>query len=129
MDPKWLRNHTRRMAKSGKLKNYLKEWRGDLTLEEAAQRVADLAAERGLDLQSKKIPTSHAAISRLESGKVGYAELSLDLLAEVYGCHPLALLSRRPTDPPTIYEIYDKLDAPARAKLEGYAEGMLRGVG
>jgi len=124
MDRAWLREQTSRMAKAGKLKRYLREWRGDMTLETAAARVADLAISRGLDLNSKKIPTSHAAISRLESGKSGYDEVTLELLAEVYGCHPLALLSRRPTDPPTIYELYDQLTQSEVSKVEGFMQGL-----
>lgn len=126
MDRRWARKQSRRMAKPGKLRRYLREWRGDMTLETAAFKVAELAVERGLDLSSKKIPTSHAAISRLESGKSGYDELTLEILAEVYGCHPLALLSRRPDEPPTIFE--QQLTMDERSRVEGFIQGMRSGA-
>lgn len=116
------------MGPTRKLKRYLREWRGDMTLEEAAARVEQIATARGLDLASKKIPTSHAAISRLESGKVDYGEITLELLAEVYGCHPLALISRSPKEPPTIWEVYDTLSQTQKSRLEGFIEGMTKGA-
>lgn len=87
----------------------LRLWREAMgkTLEEAAHAVETLAKARGIARSSKKVPRTHASLSRWETGKVDVKELGLDLLAEAYGISPDQL--RRP--PP-------KADAPPRRRIE-----------
>lgn len=125
MDRRWSPQHNPYMANQPKLGRYFKEWRGELTLEAAAERIAEIATEWGLDTASKKIPTTHASLSRIESGKSGYSEITLELLAEAYNTHPIALLTRKPDEAPTLWETYKRLTGDQRKQLDGFAEVMV----
>lgn len=61
-----------------------REARG-LTLEEAADKVETLAIARGVPRESKKVPRTHASLSRWETGKVDVKEIGLELIALAYG--------------------------------------------
>jgi hypothetical protein len=109
------------------LERYFKAWRDSLrmTQDDAAFQVEHIATEWGLDTKSRKIPTSRASISRIESGDVDCSPIALELLGATYKCHPLALISRAPDAQPGLWEIYDQLDARGRERLQSYAEGLL----
>lgn len=121
------RYDNRGMAKRDQLPRYLKEWREarGLSQDEAAFAAEQIATEWGLDVASRKIPTSRASISRIETGDVDYTPVALELLGAVYGCHPLALISRRPEEQSSLWEVYSQLDHVGRERLESYAEGVL----
>lgn len=69
---------------------FLKQWRKyrQLTLEQVAERLAFL--------DDPGVPTTAASISRLEAGKQGYTERSLEALASIYECEASDLIGMDP---------------------------------
>lgn len=88
--------HHARMAKQGDI---LRQWREKIgwSLEKAALEVELLARERGIPESSKKIPRTHASLSRWETGKVEIKSLGLELLSSAYGV-PVEALRNPPPD-------------------------------
>lgn len=75
------------MAGTSTQAEILRQWRErkGMSLETAAFAVEQLAKLRHIDPASKKIPRTHASLSRWETGKVEVKELGLALLAAAYG--------------------------------------------
>lgn len=117
------------MAKGDRARHFLRAWRKsqDLTLEQVAERVMLLGAERrdALDdpLSSPRSMT-HATLSRIERGKQPYNQPLLEILADIYMTDPASLLMRDPSDPEGIWSIWDRLK-PAQRQA---AMAMLLGL-
>jgi hypothetical protein len=74
----------------GKLLRKWRRWYGEkrgrkLTLMELAGLVSDVAEQKGFDQKSRRIPGSHAAMTRWELGDVDQTLAGLDVLAAIYG--------------------------------------------
>lgn len=93
------------MADQIKQAEILRQWRErkGLSLETAAFAVEQLAKLRHIDPASKKIPRTHASLSRWETGRVEIKELGLELLAAAYGITPEQIRQPPPPEnaPPT----------------------------
>ncbi len=89
--------HHARMAEQGDI---LRQWRERIgwSLERAALEVELLANARGIPRNSKKVPRTHASLSRWETGNVEIKSLGLDLLARAYGVSVDALRNPPPED-------------------------------
>lgn len=105
----------------------LRQWREDrqMSLEALAQAVELLANSRGIPKASKKVPRTHASMSRWETGVVDVKELGLSLIAEVYNV-PTDFLRRPPpergTPPKRRVEVReDQADA-----VEAFVEALER---
>jgi transcriptional regulator with XRE-family HTH domain len=72
------------MSAQGEL---LRQWRErvGLTLEQAADAVDVIALSRGIDKKGRRVPRTHASLSRWETGVVDTKELGLELIAAAYG--------------------------------------------
>lgn len=84
------------------VKHFLRHWRKfkGYTLEQVADRIG----------------TTHATLSRIETGKMPYNEPMLEALAEIYGTEPASLLMRDPTDPEGMWSIWDQLNPSERVQ-------------
>jgi transcriptional regulator with XRE-family HTH domain len=105
----------------------LRQWRErkGMSLEAAAFAVELLARTAGVDAKSKKIPRTHASLSRWETGKVEVKDLGLALLAEAYGVDPEDL--RRPPPPENRPQV-KRVDVPAEheASVKAFLEALER---
>lgn len=69
---------------------------------------------RGYTLEqlAEMVGTTHATLSRIERGKMQYNQGQIEALAEQLNCSPADLIMRDPTDPASIWSIWDQV-APA----------------
>ena len=83
-------------------KTHLRAWRdhSGLSLEKAA-------ASFGM---------KHSALSRIERGLAPYNQRVLEGAAKTYGCSVQDLLTRGPTEPPSILDLWGKLDEASRRR-------------
>lgn len=106
----------------------LRQWRerNGLTLEAAATAVEILATTRGIPKSSKKVPRTHASLSRWENGHVEIKRLGLELLAAVYGTTPDAI--QRPP-PPEGSAPTTRVEVPAgqARAVEAFIEALKQG--
>lgn len=67
--------------------NILRLWRQSkgLTLEKAAEQIADHAREAGVPEKSKMVPRTYASLIRWEKDQVQMKQIGLDLIAAAYG--------------------------------------------
>lgn len=87
------------MAASHAPGELLRLWRESKgwSLETVAHLVELEAGKRGIDPGSKKVPRTHASMSRWETGVVDVKPLGLELIAQAYGVEPDDL--RKPPPP------------------------------
>jgi len=73
---------------------------------------------RGLtqDKLGDRIGMSVPNLSKLERGIIPYTQDHLDVLASALRCQPVDLLIRNPTDPDSIWTVWDALPATARVQ-------------
>lgn len=95
--------HTARMAKQ---RHFIKEWRKfrQLTQEQLADRV-------GVD---------RSYVNKIENGKKRYDQPFLETAAEAMRCEPADLIMRDPSQPESIWTIWDQIpiqDRPKAAKV------------
>lgn len=114
MDLRRRRAHSLFMASPSEPRHYLRAWRKhrDLTLEQVAERVEMLGAERrgaGEDPLANPKTMTHASLSRIERGLQPYSQALLEILADIYQTDPASLLIRDPSDPDGIWSIWDRL--------------------
>jgi transcriptional regulator with XRE-family HTH domain len=90
--------------------HYLREWRGEKTLEQVAERVEQLAVEeRFLRPNGKPMSMTHATLSRIERGLIPYNQTLLEILAEIYGTEPASLIMRDPTNATAPWTLADQI--------------------
>jgi transcriptional regulator with XRE-family HTH domain len=73
---------------------------------------------RGLTLEqlAERLHTTHATLSRIETGKMAYTQPLLERLAEELRTDPASLIVRDPSDPEGLWSIYDTLSPPERQR-------------
>ncbi len=103
--------------KGAKPRYYFREWRKfrGYTQEQLAEMV-------GL---------SAPGISQLETGKQGFTDSTLEVLAEALACRPGDLLMRNPLDDESVWSIWDHIDEADRPQvlrvLQTYAKDGTNG--
>ena len=110
--------------------HYLRAWRkhAGLTLEQAAERIENLAEQRGgVGPEGRTMTMTHQNLGKIERGKVPYNEHLLELLAEIYQTDLASLLMRDPAASGEVWSVWEraqKLDGPKRAKVIAYMDGL-----
>lgn len=97
----------------GKRRNFLREWR----------RISN----RTLEQVAEQLHMTHGNLSKIERGLVPWNEDLLDALADLYGCEPVDLLIRDPSDPEGIWSIWDNAKPGERRQIVAIAEAVVRG--
>lgn len=82
----------------GRQTHYIREWREAAGLSQ--ERLAELVNELLWQWEpTRKEGVGRPQVSKIESGRRGYKQEVLEAMAEVIGCLPSDLLSRRPDEP------------------------------
>jgi transcriptional regulator with XRE-family HTH domain len=103
---------------AGRTGHYLREWRGDRTLEYVAECVEMLAQEeRFMRPGIKPKSMTHATLSRIERGLIPYDQTLLEILAEIYGTEPASLIMRDPSNTSAPWTIADTIRSLPASKL------------
>lgn len=91
---------------------YLREWRNHRhkTLVQAAEYLG----------------MNHGNLSKIERGLIPYNQELLERLSEFYNCEPADLLIRNPTEPTSIWSLWDRAKPGERRQIETVAEALLR---
>lgn len=107
--------HNSRMAKRAKPTWYAREWRkhAGLNLEKAADRL-------GMAI---------SYLSDLEKGKRRFNQDHLYAMAEAYNCQPADLIMRDPSQPGSIWSIWDQIPAQERDQAVRVLETFMRKTG
>ena len=96
-----------------KQKHYLKEWREHRgkTQDQVADQIEMLAHDpRYMDADKPaKVGKTQATLQRVETGKLPYSQILLEILAEIYGTDPGSLIMRNPLDQSAPHSILDGL--------------------
>lgn len=102
----------RGMQKKRFRKTFIREWRQHrgLTLEQLADRL--------------EVTASH--ISMLERGQRGYAQETLERLAEALQTDPASLLMRNPTDQDAIWSVWDQAKPGERRMIVDIAKTIVK---
>jgi transcriptional regulator with XRE-family HTH domain len=105
-------------------RHFLREWREskDLTLEQVAERIGLLSAERAdAGPEAKQLTMTHATLSRIERGLIPYGQYLLEYLAEIYQTDPGSLIMRDPSVAEAIWTIWERLRPAERRQVEDIA--------
>lgn len=100
--------------------HFLRSWRerSELTLEEVAERVKIVSADRALnDPDVRPMSMTHATLSRIERGKLPYNQHLLEVLATIYRTDVPSLIMRDPGAADGIWTIWDQLKPVERKRL------------
>jgi transcriptional regulator with XRE-family HTH domain len=94
--------------------HFLRQWREfrEYTLEQAGEAVG----------------ISHAQLGRIERRLQPYNQGLLEALADLYRTDPASLLMRDPSNPETIWSLWDQANEGQRQEIERYAEFLIRRV-
>lgn len=98
------------MAKNRR-KTYLREWRK--------------AKDKTLVQVAEYLHMTHGNLSKIERGKQDYNQTLLDALAELYGCEPVDLLIRDPSDPVNIWSLWDRARPGDKQKIVSVARTII----
>lgn len=98
-------------------KTFIRHWRKfrGLTLEQLSSRLEELGHS-----------ISAGGLSMLERGERGYAQETLEALAEALQTDVASLLMRDPTDPDGIWSIWDKAKPGQRRQIVEVAKTLVR---
>lgn len=105
--------HNWDMAKRARQRTFLREWRKQQpgrTLEQ----VAELAG------------ISQPQLGRIERGDSPYNQDILERLAEIYGCSVTDLIRRDPTEPTSIWSLWDRAKPAQRRVIEAAADAIIK---
>jgi transcriptional regulator with XRE-family HTH domain len=93
---------------------YMREWREN----------------RGLTMDQMEalIGLSKGSLSRIESGKTPYYQDVIEVYADTLGCTPADLISRSPTDPEGVFQVWDEIRDDRKAEAIEVLK-VLRGNG
>lgn len=83
-------------------RTFLREWRE--------------AREKTLEEVAAKMGIGHWQLSKIERGKSPYSQKILEIASKEYGCTVADLLTRRPTDSPGLFSVWEKLDEGQRRR-------------
>lgn len=109
--------------------HYLREWRAfnDLTLEAVVEKIGLLSSEwASADPTARAMTMTHATLSRIERAKLPYNQHLLELLADIYKTDEASLLMRDPTEPDSIWSIWDQLKQPEKRQVVEIAKTIRR---
>ncbi len=70
---------------------------------------------------------THGNLSKIERGLVPYNQELLEALAELYACEPVDLLIRDPSQPSSIWSLWDHAQPGERRQIEAIAEALIKG--
>lgn len=98
-----------------KRQTFIRQWREhkNLTLEQVAEEL-DVTA---------------GALSQLERGVTSYTQPMLEALAYLFGCEPVDLLIRDPSDPEGIWSIWDHAKPRERRQIVDVAKVIVGRTG
>jgi transcriptional regulator with XRE-family HTH domain len=103
-------------AYMAKQKHYLREWREfrGKTQEQVAEQIEILAHDpRFMDADKPaKVAKTQATLQRVETGKLPYSQVLLEILSEIYSTDPGSLIMRNPLDANAPHSILDGLPKP-----------------
>lgn len=93
-------------------KTYLRQWRNKSgkTLEQVADH----------------LHMSHSQLSRIERGKQPYNQELLEELADLYMCDVVDLLIRDPSEPESMWTLWERAKPGERRQIRSVAEALLR---
>lgn len=100
------------MAKKPTSRHFIRAWRKHrgLTLEQLAERIG----------------MSHQNLGKIERGLVPYNQVLLEALSEELRCDPRDLIMRDPTQPESIWSIWEQLSVPERAQATEIVKALKR---
>ena len=75
---------------------------------------------------AERIDKSKGFISQLESGKSGYSQETLELLAEVLQCRPGDLINVDPTKEGAIWSLWEAATAAEKAEIIAFTKGITK---
>lgn len=81
------------------------------------------------DQLAERIGVTQETISRLESGKIAYTQPMLEALADALNCSPADLIMRDPTQPGSIWSIWDQIEPVDRPKAAKVLEAFTKKTG
>ena len=76
---------------------------------------------------AEELHVTHGYLSKVERGKQPYNQELLERLAEIYRCEPVDLLIRDPSEPSSIWSLWDRAKPGERRQIESVAEALMRG--
>lgn len=94
-------------------KTYLREWR-------------KMKPGRTLESVAEHLHISRPQLGRIEKGQQPYNQELLETLAELYGCDVPDLLMRDPTEPDSIWSIWDHAKPGERRQIVEVARALVR---
>lgn len=101
----------RKPATNRRLRHFVKEWR----------KFRGYSQERLAEITG----VTHGAISQLETGRIGYTQAMLEVLAEALMCEPGDLVMRRPGDD-AIWSIWEQAKSNERETITELAKTIVR---
>jgi transcriptional regulator with XRE-family HTH domain len=93
-------------------RTFIRQWRED--------------RDKTLEWLAEKIGITHASLSRIERGLQPYSQAILEAIAAELSTDVASLLTRDPTDPETIWPIWDKAKPAERKKIVDIAKTIIR---
>jgi transcriptional regulator with XRE-family HTH domain len=73
-----------------------------------------------------RVGLSGPSISQIENGNQGYSQENLEAIAEALGIDVVDLLIRDPSDPESIWSLWDRAKPAQRKAIVGMIEGFLK---
>lgn len=106
------RNSTGNLHKNKRGRHFIREWRKHrgLTQEPLAERIG----------------ITKAQLSRIENGKQGYNQGTLEALANALQTDAASLIMRDPLSPEAIWTIWDQAKPAQRRQIEEVAKALLK---
>jgi transcriptional regulator with XRE-family HTH domain len=79
-----------------------------------------------LEAVGEAVNLSHAQLGRIERGLQPYNQELLEALADLYGTTPASLLMRDPTQPDSMWSLWDQAKEAERQETEKFLEFRVR---
>jgi transcriptional regulator with XRE-family HTH domain len=100
-------------------RTFIRQWRQHrgLTLEQLADRVRTI---------NDALETTHASLSRIETGKQPYNQLLLEAIAEALQTDVASLLIRDPSAPEGIWSVWDEAKPGERQTIVDIAKTIVK---
>lgn len=75
---------------------------------------------------AEELHVTHGYLSKVERGLQPYNQELLERLADIYRCAPVDLLIRDPSEPTSIWSIWDRARPGERRQITSVAEALLK---
>lgn len=75
---------------------------------------------------AEELHVTHGYLSKVERGLQPYNQELLEALANIYNCDIVDLLIRDPTEPESIWSLWDRARPGERRQIESVAEALIR---